>query len=977
MSASIIAILNRLGTHFCEHALSMLVQSSILILLLLVLDLLLRRRIKAVLRYCIWLLVFVKLVVPPALSLPTGIGYWCSDYLPVHSIDAEIVEVPTVDHAQEPAASYSMAPLELPSVRPPESVVEIPVEVTSAVVSASPSISWPAVLFLAWFFGVLVLAVLLVQRAWFVKRLIAQSERAEGELIDMLSNCCRQLGIRKRIELRISHNALSPAACGLSNPVILLPSSLLGHLCPDKLRTVLVHELVHIKRGDLWVNFIQTVLQILYFYNPLLWLANAIIRRVREQAVDEAVLVSLGDKAKTYSSTLVDIAEIAFTQPSLGLRLIGVVESKKALASRIKHITSRRFPKTAKLGVLGLVAVITLAVIILPMARTKEPTPATSIVVATIQPEPITPVTQEITGAELMEDSGIVKGLMPAIKLTVEGHLGEKWPRIPRIFSEPGPGVLHAIIIDESDTSRHLAPVFFVPVEKWPGRALFWYLAYVNESFEITGIPPGEYYLFSVEADNPQNIDSVGLPVDWPQPVNIRADGEPAQVEIRISGWLSKKVRSWNSHVFLRGGLGHLNAENVLTEQLGPFGKVTDSDGKSLPYVRVQVRGLEADGKDWEVISVPDARTNQQGYYGTAPLGQPYFVGAIANEPLKHVPGYRWQHLRRNNIFEGKHEINFQIAPWPTQLTGGGTIEGTVVDANGQAIPSFTVDVRDSQPSIWPHKANEPWTQKWGIRAAFAKGKFVIEDVPAGVCKIRVVGHKSCYAGRATEVSSQVTVAAGQKVELAFEVRLITTEQARQMMLEEERKMTEKMIAEQKRLGKNKEVPREPFRELKVGEQAPAFEIQTIDGKKWALTDYRGKVVLLCFWRMNQSWTEIECSYFKSTYEAFGADERFVMMSLVTKPRSSKAPQMSVATKTRIVKELQQYVTRYGLNWNHAFMDEQVEHRLRAAYGVKRRPSVILIGPDGKILARNLQGNAMSWAVEKALTMKLSKNRDN
>jgi peroxiredoxin len=156
--------------------------------------------------------------------------------------------------------------------------------------------------------------------------------------------------------------------------------------------------------------------------------------------------------------------------------------------------------------------------------------------------------------------------------------------------------------------------------------------------------------------------------------------------------------------------------------------------------------------------------------------------------------------------------------------------------------------------------------------------------------------------------------------------------------------------------------------ELKVGDKAPLFEVKTLDNKMWKLAEKRGKVVLLCFWRMNQSWTEIECSYFKSTYEAFGADERFVMMSLVTKPRSPKAPQMSLATKTRIVKELQQYVTRYGLNWNHAFMDEQTEQQLRAAYGVRRRPSVILIGPDGKILARNLKGKATKWAVEKAFS---------
>ncbi len=113
----------------------------------------------------------------------------------------------------------------------------------------------------------------------------------------------------------------------------------------------------------------QTFLQIFYFYNPLLWFSNIIVRRIREQAVDETVLVYLGDKADTYSRTLVDIAEIAFAKPSLGLNMIGVVESKKALTGRIKHILSRPFPKTVKLGIAGLLTIILAALVLIPMAR--------------------------------------------------------------------------------------------------------------------------------------------------------------------------------------------------------------------------------------------------------------------------------------------------------------------------------------------------------------------------------------------------------------------------------------------------------------------------------------------------------------------------------------------------------------------------------------------------------------------------------
>ena len=67
---------NSAGRVFCIYAGRAFIQSALLVLLLFALDLVLRKRIRAVVRYCLWLLVLVKLVLPPALALPTGIGYW-------------------------------------------------------------------------------------------------------------------------------------------------------------------------------------------------------------------------------------------------------------------------------------------------------------------------------------------------------------------------------------------------------------------------------------------------------------------------------------------------------------------------------------------------------------------------------------------------------------------------------------------------------------------------------------------------------------------------------------------------------------------------------------------------------------------------------------------------------------------------------------------------------------------------------------
>jgi len=382
MIYSIVEMLNRVGAGFVGFSLAMLVQSSLLILALFIIDFAIRRRVRAVFRYCIWMLLFVKLVLPPSLCFPTGIGYWCHPDI-LKSGQKEVVEEsgdistrpglePAISTSSLPPASVSEnigpAGRALPKPVPQKTKAEV-----KPALSESPdiSVSWQAVMFIIWLAGAAAFAVLLLQRLWFVREVIAQSEPANERLSEVLQDCRMRLGLRRDVKLRLSKNMLSPAACGLFRPVVLMPKSLLENLSRDELRAVLIHELAHIKRGDLWVNLVQTLLQVVYFYNPLVWLANSRVRNVREKAVDEMVLTRLGGQAKQYSNTLIDIAEIAFSRPHFSLRLIGVVESKKALTSRIKHIVSRPFPKSAKLGFLGLLIIFAIGAIALPMASNR------------------------------------------------------------------------------------------------------------------------------------------------------------------------------------------------------------------------------------------------------------------------------------------------------------------------------------------------------------------------------------------------------------------------------------------------------------------------------------------------------------------------------------------------------------------------------------------------------------------------------
>ncbi len=123
------------------------------------------------------------------------------------------------------------------------------------------------------------------------------------------------------------------------------------------------------------------VLQVVYFYNPAVWLANMMIRRLREQAVDETVLVTSGSDAQRYGNTLLAVAAATIKPGEVALRLIGVVESRQRMASRIRMMVGLPIPQTTRLGIAGLSMIIVIGVALLPMSgRTTTAAPQNTVV---------------------------------------------------------------------------------------------------------------------------------------------------------------------------------------------------------------------------------------------------------------------------------------------------------------------------------------------------------------------------------------------------------------------------------------------------------------------------------------------------------------------------------------------------------------------------------------------------------------------
>jgi beta-lactamase regulating signal transducer with metallopeptidase domain/protocatechuate 3,4-dioxygenase beta subunit len=449
-----IELINHVGTIHWRFASAMFLQTAVLVAVLYVLERCLRRRVRPVVRYWIWSLVLLKLMLPVTLHTPASVAYWLvrepaivTEASPASVVD-ERPPLPSnsVDVTPEPLQSSSERPkIEFrPATSPVRGgqAAELDSEPAAVAVTAPPKLAalngsgW---LFIAWCGIAVLLGVIVVRRATKVWQLGRRATEAPRQLGDPLQVACELLDLSaRRIRLRVSDEVGCPAICGFWRPTILIPRRLINLLDDEQFQLVFAHELSHWKRWDLQMNLLQTVLQITYFYNPAVWFANAVLRRLREEAVDDAVLIAAGAPQERYSDTLLDVAAQSLRPVEVSVRLIGILESRKALVQRIRRMATGTIPRSARLGLWGFLAVTVAAIALLPMAGRRP-----SFAVEPIVP-PANAAQETSTPASRGPADRPAKRPLAVAQAKPEAHPGELVHLSGRITDENGSAVADA-----------------------------------------------------------------------------------------------------------------------------------------------------------------------------------------------------------------------------------------------------------------------------------------------------------------------------------------------------------------------------------------------------------------------------------------------------------------------------------------------------------------------------------------------------
>ncbi|WP_432666604.1 BlaR1 family beta-lactam sensor/signal transducer [Wukongibacter baidiensis] len=208
--------------------------------------------------------------------------------------------------------------------------------VNETVVSSSIQIK-----FWIWIMGVIAISLgVVVYNSYFYNRLRDKEYISKGNIIKLVENCRETMGVNKKIKIASTNKLKSPVIFGIINPTLLFPKKILAELGDNELEYIILHELAHYKRKDIIVNWITTALQIIHWFNPIIWYSFYRIRQDREVACDAYVLSYLKpEEYRKYGFTIIKMLENTALSSSVP-QIAGFSSNKSHIKNRISMIAS-------------------------------------------------------------------------------------------------------------------------------------------------------------------------------------------------------------------------------------------------------------------------------------------------------------------------------------------------------------------------------------------------------------------------------------------------------------------------------------------------------------------------------------------------------------------------------------------------------------------------------------------------------------
>ncbi len=622
------------------------------------------RRGSAALRHLVWSLSVLGLLCIPVLSVT--LPQWRVPLLPSWAAVPAPVPVPTP--AAAPQATVETPPMPLPPVTVALSDpwqgaqgelpagTAFPAETEPLATAASmpasvpPSPHWSIWVLLGWAAGLLAMTVPLVVGTVGIR--LSRRRAApvtDPQWLSLLERLRRQLGVHRPIVLLRSSRSIIPLTCGLVRPVILLPAE--ADLWSQECRTmVLLHELAHIRRRDCLTQLLARLARVLYWFNPLVWLAGRMLRVERERACDDMVLAA-GHQASAYAAHLLEIVSTLRSVRCPSLAAVAMAKRSQFEGRMLAILDPRRNRRAlTRLGVV--VAALLVAGVVVPIAGIRATTadkPAATSGESTIPAEAMPAAADEVAWSEalnglrvrLTAPSGTVYRQRAALPLLVEvQNVGDK----PIPFSKFAPQV--RIRASDAKGAWMGIPRRSPELSPWEGRT--------------DSLAPGDIVRLTVWFDRLRFVK----PVERGSSLDLKVSA-PTQLE--VPGQLPKEVYSPPVTVQIKDEFPSLASETDLTGEWTAAMDLTFWEHMGL----MGQRAMHIDGQGR--VTMLSGSTGRKD-----PLMPPGRTGVILDKQrldrlarlLRDQQVWRLAAAKRDIAYPDEEEIRLSLANGGTSLVG-------------------------------------------------------------------------------------------------------------------------------------------------------------------------------------------------------------------------------------------------------------------------------------------------------------------
>ncbi|QZY56923.1 M56 family metallopeptidase [Crassaminicella profunda] len=347
-----IGILNNLINMVIKTSL----RASVLIVLIFIVKFVLRQKINAKFQYGIWYLLLISLMIP---QMPES-------HLSIYNIPKYFQQNETIIQSSLVTEdNVTQENIFLTNLIPPKVIKK------SSLTHKENQLSS---IFYIWISGVLIIGLYILYKNLSLYKLIQKGDEIVDETkLNGLRKCKDRMNIKKEVKMLKTEAFNVPVLFGVIHPKIIFPREMIYDFDDKQLEYIMLHELSHLKRKDLFINWIILVFQLIHWFNPLIWIGFYEMKNDVELACDALVLNHLNKKEHVaYGKVILDLLEY-LSKPKFIHVTANLLENKREVKRRI--IMIKKFNKNSyKITILGLIiiALVGCSAISSPISNNNE-----------------------------------------------------------------------------------------------------------------------------------------------------------------------------------------------------------------------------------------------------------------------------------------------------------------------------------------------------------------------------------------------------------------------------------------------------------------------------------------------------------------------------------------------------------------------------------------------------------------------------